>query len=325
MAELGAGVIILIVIWVITFVLLTLLTFVQSPVRFVGLAALVIAIIVTLVLTLLPRDTGSSTKSGSDTPYRYESLARILILTFLCVTFLVGVVMIFSFEAMRIIEISIAAQTMSRGQDEPITVFLGDLSRDATKEEVEKAFGHYGKLRSVWLSRSPWGYGFIDFEDQRDAADAVKALDGKMLCGSRVRVEFSHGRGRSNRGGGDSRRRRSGSRSPRSKKPYSPHDVCYECGDRGHYAYDCEIRLRRQRRMRSSSRSRSRSTRRTGNGYSSKRRDRSRSRSESSRSSHGRRRSHSRSRSGSDSPVRRKKSRSQTKSRSKSPPSKTKK
>lgn len=49
-----------------------------------------------------------------------------------------------------------------------------------------------------------------------------------MICGSRVRVEFSHGRGRSSRGGRG--RRRSGSRSPRSKKPFSPHDVCYECG-----------------------------------------------------------------------------------------------
>ncbi|CAM4811925.1 unnamed protein product [Rotaria magnacalcarata] len=144
---------------------------------------------------------------------------------------------------------------MSSGRDEAVTVFLGDLSRDATKEDVEKTFSYYGKLRNVWLSRSPWGFGFIDFEDQRDAADAVKALDGKMICGSRVRVEFSHGRGRSNRGGGGGRsRRRSGSRSPRSRKPYSPHDVCYECGDRGHYAYDCEIRLRRQRRMNSHSR-----------------------------------------------------------------------
>jgi len=153
------------------------------------------------------------------------------------------------------------------------------------------------------LSRNPWGYGrliwidefriqrfvflgFIDFENQRDAADAVKALDGKsvdweekenneeiwfrMICGSRVRVEFSHGRGRSNRGGGGGggsrSRRRSSSRSPKSKKAFSPRDVCYECGgslistrktlknlfdlERGHYAYDCEIRLRRQRRMR---------------------------------------------------------------------------
>ncbi|CAF1544186.1 unnamed protein product [Rotaria sp. Silwood1] len=213
---------------------------------------------------------------------------------------------------------------MSRGQDESITVFLGDLSRDATKEEVEKTFSYYGKLRNVWLSRSPWGYGFIDFEDQRDAADAVKALDGKMICGSRVRVEFSHGRGRSNRGGRV--RRRSGSRSPRTRKPFSPHDVCYECGDRGHYAYDCEIRLRRQRRMRSSSRSksrsRSRSPRQTANGHSSRRDDKSRSRSESNRSSKDRERSYSRSRSRSrsrsDSPARSKERRSRSRTRSRS-------
>ncbi|CAF3122564.1 unnamed protein product [Rotaria sp. Silwood2] len=191
---------------------------------------------------------------------------------------------------------------MSSGRDEAVTVFLGDLSRDATKEDVEKTFSYYGKLRNVWLSRSPWGYGFIDFEDQRDAADAVKALDGKMICGSRVRVEFSHGRGRSNRGGRS--RRRSGSRSPRARKPFSPHDVCYECGDRGHYAYDCEIRLRRQRRMRE------------------KYVFRSRSRSESSRSGSGhahsksRSRSYSRSRSNSSSQSEERRSRSKTRSRS---------
>ncbi len=64
-----------------------------------------------------------------------------------------------------------------------------------------------------------------------------------MICGTRVRVEFSHGRGRSNRGGrgdgeggggGGRSRRRSGSRSPRSRKPFNPHDVCYECGGKFH-------------------------------------------------------------------------------------------
>lgn len=63
----------------------------------------------------------------------------------------------------------------------------------------------------------------------------------RTICGSRVRVEFSHGRGRSSRGGGGGgggggssgggrSRRRSGSRSPRSRKPFSAQDVCYECG-----------------------------------------------------------------------------------------------
>ena len=89
-------------------------------------------------------------------------------------------------------------------------------------------------------------------------------FDSRMICGSRVRVEFSHGRGRSTRGGGGGggssggggggrsgrsgsggggrsgrsgsgggggrSRRGSGSRSPRSRKPFSSQDVCYECG-----------------------------------------------------------------------------------------------
>ena len=99
MATLGTGVIILIVIWVITLAILTLFTFVQSPVRFIGLFALIIAIVTTLVLTLLPRDSTTSSSSESNTiPYSYAGLARILILTFLCITFLIGLLLIFVHE-----------------------------------------------------------------------------------------------------------------------------------------------------------------------------------------------------------------------------------
>ncbi|CAF2452365.1 unnamed protein product [Rotaria sp. Silwood2] len=97
MATLGIGVIILIVIWVITIATLTLFTFSQSSIRYVGLLALVIAVIITLVLTLLPRGEVSRA-STSDPPSNYSGVARILILTFLCVTFLVGLVLIFVHE-----------------------------------------------------------------------------------------------------------------------------------------------------------------------------------------------------------------------------------
>jgi len=98
MATLGTGVIILIVVWVITLAILTLFTFVQSPVRFIGLFALVIAVIVTLVLTLLPRASVNQSLASNKVPYSYAGLARILILTFLCVTFLFGLVLIFIYE-----------------------------------------------------------------------------------------------------------------------------------------------------------------------------------------------------------------------------------
>ena len=31
---------------------------------------------------------------------------------------------------------------------------------------------------SVWVARRPPGYAFIDFDDRRDAQDAIRELDG---------------------------------------------------------------------------------------------------------------------------------------------------
>lgn len=47
-------------------------------------------------------------------------------------------------------------------------------------------------------------YGFVEFEDNRDADDAVYELNGKDLCGERVVVEHARGprRDRDGYGGG---------------------------------------------------------------------------------------------------------------------------
>lgn len=36
----------------------------------------------------------------------------------------------------------------------------------------------YGPLRSVWIARKPPGFAFIEYEDTRDAEDAVRKMDG---------------------------------------------------------------------------------------------------------------------------------------------------
>ncbi|XP_037772549.1 serine/arginine-rich splicing factor 3 isoform X2 [Penaeus vannamei] len=95
-------------------------------------------------------------------------------------------------------------------------VYVGNLGNNAAKHELESAFSKYGPLVNVWVARNPPGFAFVEFEDPRDAEDAVRALDGTRLCGVRVRVEMSTGRSRRDRYRSPPRRgRRSRSRSPR--------------------------------------------------------------------------------------------------------------
>ncbi|XP_046740110.1 RNA-binding protein 1 isoform X4 [Diprion similis] len=107
-------------------------------------------------------------------------------------------------------------------------VYVGNLGSSASKHEIESAFSKYGPLRNVWVARNPPGFAFVEFEDPRDAEDAVRGLDGTRCCGTRVRVEMSSGRSR--RGGGGRRpgprysrsrsvspRRKSAGRYPRSR------------------------------------------------------------------------------------------------------------
>lgn len=73
-------------------------------------------------------------------------------------------------------------------------VYVGDLGSNASKQEIEDAFGYYGTLRSVWVARNPPGFAFVEFESARDAEDSVRGLDGRTVCGRRARVELSTGK-----------------------------------------------------------------------------------------------------------------------------------
>lgn len=63
---------------------------------------------------------------------------------------------------------------MSRHGD--CKVYVGDLGHNASKPELEDAFSYYGPLRNVWVARNPPGFAFVEFEDPRDAEDAVRSM-----------------------------------------------------------------------------------------------------------------------------------------------------
>jgi len=91
---------------------------------------------------------------------------------------------------------------MSR--DSGSRVYVGGLLDSVRKEDLEREFSKIGKLSHVWVAWNPPGFAFIEFEDERDAEEAVRSLNGQDVCGSRIRVEVSRGRGRGRGGrGGD--------------------------------------------------------------------------------------------------------------------------
>jgi len=69
-------------------------------------------------------------------------------------------------------------------------VYVGKLSDKTRERDLEDVFSKYGKISSVSIKL---GYGFVEFEDSRDADEAVKHLDGYDLDGSRLIVEHSRG------------------------------------------------------------------------------------------------------------------------------------
>ncbi|GIX69518.1 hypothetical protein CEXT_659861 [Caerostris extrusa] len=67
-------------------------------------------------------------------------------------------------------------------------VYIGRLSSQCREKDLEKFFKGYGKINEVILKR---GFGFVDFEDIRNAYDAVYELNGRNLLGERVVLEIA--------------------------------------------------------------------------------------------------------------------------------------
>jgi len=115
-------------------------------------------------------------------------------------------------------------------------VFVGGLTYKVRERDVEKFFRKYGRIKEVSMKN---GYAFVEFDDYRDAEDAVYEMNGKDLMGDRVTVERARGtprgrdRWRDRDGGRDSSRSYSGppqrrdrggggDREPRGRDKYGP-------------------------------------------------------------------------------------------------------
>ena len=130
-----------------------------------------------------------------------------------------------------------------------MSLFVGNISRSARTEDVEKDFKKYGYCRIKFKG----SYAFIEFESEKDGEEAIKNLQNKMIGGRELNIEWSKKSGRY-----DSSKRKRKSTSPRRKDIKD--QKCFKCGHRGHFSYDCRdgSSRRRSRRSRSDSRHRHR-------------------------------------------------------------------
>ncbi|KAI9341538.1 hypothetical protein DFJ73DRAFT_778831 [Zopfochytrium polystomum] len=88
-------------------------------------------------------------------------------------------------------------------------LYVGHLPRNFPRRDLEDIFSKYGRILSCEIKQG--GFAFIEFQDTRDAEDAISALDGYRLDGERITVEWS-------------RRSTAGS------------SACFLCGEPGHWA-----------------------------------------------------------------------------------------
>ncbi|XP_028255948.1 serine/arginine-rich splicing factor 10-like isoform X1 [Parambassis ranga] len=184
---------------------------------------------------------------------------------------------------------------MDRHMRPPNTsLFVRNISDESRPEDLRREFGRYGPIVDVYIpldfyTRQPRGFAYIQFEDVRDAEDALHSLDRKWVCGRQIEIQFAQGDrktpnqmkakegrsvGRSSRYDDydrDGRRRRSRSRSydryrsrspsydRRRRRSESPRDSRGRMSGRGRSRSREDDRYKQRPRKESRERSRSRS------------------------------------------------------------------
>ncbi|KAL4699277.1 hypothetical protein H8959_011934 [Pygathrix nigripes] len=88
---------------------------------------------------------------------------------------------------------------MSRYLRPPNTsLFVRNVADDTRSEDLRREFGRYGPIVDVYVpldfyTRRPRGFAYVQFEDVRDAEDALHNLDRKWICGRQIEIQFAQG------------------------------------------------------------------------------------------------------------------------------------
>jgi len=96
-----------------------------------------------------------------------------------------------------------------------MNLYVGNLSRQVTEDDLRQAFESHGAVASVTLIKDKFsnesrGFGFVEMPTKSEAIDAMKALNGQELKGRSIVVNEARPREERRRSGGGGGHRRGG-------------------------------------------------------------------------------------------------------------------
>jgi len=74
-----------------------------------------------------------------------------------------------------------------------MTIYVGNLSFDATSDDLKAVFSEYGTVKKVYLptdreTERPRGFAFVDLTNDDEEQNAIDTLDGAEWMGRTMKV-----------------------------------------------------------------------------------------------------------------------------------------
>ena len=88
-----------------------------------------------------------------------------------------------------------------------MNIYVGNLPREATEEDLREAFEAFGQVTSVAVIKDKFsgesrGFGFVEMPTKAEAQSAIAGLNGKELKGRTLNVNEARPRSEGRGGGG---------------------------------------------------------------------------------------------------------------------------